>query len=365
MNVNKKIIIVNGIGLSGGGKLILDQFCCEVEKLENFEVILFVNFDWKTYSNIKIIREIPSDFVSRLKFNYSGLQKWITNNRISPDIFVSFNNLGVIINNSIPQILYFHQPLSMIYPWSNIKFLRDRNVWFYSIVFPFVINFFLNKNSNIIVQTGWMKEAFFKRFKLKKEQIHVFKPVFELVKTERILKEIDDKNIFFYPAGYCTYKNHMEIVNAIKYIKENSPIHFEKIKVFFTIDEKTKLFKEVQRLGLQDSFGFLGNIPYDKVCQIYQNTSALLFPSLIESFGLPLLEAANFSLKIITIESSYSREVLNGYQGAVYIPLNSTYLWANEIVKVVDDNHTKEQFLVNDYDTSWKDFFKLINSKII
>jgi glycosyltransferase involved in cell wall biosynthesis len=365
MNPKKTIIIVNGIGLSGGGKLILDQFCCEVEKLDNFEVILFVNFNWKTYSNIQIVREIHSDFISRLKFNNSGLQDWITNNSISPSCFISFNNLGVNIYNSVPQILYFHQSLSLVYPWSNINFLRDRNIWFYGIFFPYVIKFFLKRNSIIVVQTGWMKDAFFNRFKIAKEQIHVFKPVFELVKTGRILKEIDNKCIFFYPAGYCDYKNHMEIVNAIKYIKENSPIQFEKIIVFFTIDEKTKLFKEVQRLGLQDSFRFLGNIPYDKVCQIYQNTSALLFPSLIESFGLPLLEAANFSLKIITIESSYSREVLNGYQGAVYIASGDTPIWANEIVKVVDDKLTKVSFIVNNFDTSWKDFFKLVDAEIL
>nr|WP_315217726.1 glycosyltransferase [uncultured Flavobacterium sp.] len=365
MSTDKKIIIVNGIGLSGGGKLILKQFCNELEKLKTFEVILFVNFEWENYTNFRIISDIPSDFFSRLKFNFSGLEEWLILNEISPSLFVSFNNLGVKINNSVPQILYFHQSLSLIYPWSNIKFFRDKFVWFYGVIFPIVIKILLNKKADVVVQTSWMKEAFSSRYNLKKDQIHVFKPSNEFKIIENDKQKSLGKHIFFFPAGYCSYKNHIEIVKALKYIKVNNPNYFSRINVVFTIEKETALFNEVERCGIQEAFSFVGNLSYDKVCQLYQNSSALIFPSLIESFGLPLLEAASYSLKILAIESSYSREVLNGYKGAVYIPSDSPDLWAKELINIVDNHPSKEQYIINDYDTSWKDFFNLIHKKII
>ena len=43
---------------------------------------------------------------------------------------------------------------------------------------------------------------------------------------------------------------------------------------------------------------------------LYETSKALIYPSLIESFGLPLLEAKAFGLRILASEKDYVRDVV-------------------------------------------------------
>ena len=55
----------------------------------------------------------------------------------------------------------------------------------------------------------------------------------------------------------------------------------------------------------------LGNIKYDEILKLYENTNALIFPSIAESFGLPLIEASSLNLPILASELDYVRDVCN------------------------------------------------------
>ena len=54
----------------------------------------------------------------------------------------------------------------------------------------------------------------------------------------------------------------------------------------------------------------LSAVDYSKVGKVYQSIRALIFPSLIESFALPLLEAQSFGLPILAPEKDYVRDVV-------------------------------------------------------
>jgi glycosyltransferase involved in cell wall biosynthesis len=48
----------------------------------------------------------------------------------------------------------------------------------------------------------------------------------------------------------------------------------------------------------------------DEVADLYQSSSALIYPSKTESFGLPLIEAAQYKLPILAAELDYVRDVV-------------------------------------------------------
>ena len=62
---------------------------------------------------------------------------------------------------------------------------------------------------------------------------------------------------------------------------------------------------------------FNGPISREDVFLNYTN-SILIFPSYVESFGLPLLEAKMTGTIIIASDTPYSREILNGYNKAYF-----------------------------------------------
>jgi glycosyltransferase involved in cell wall biosynthesis len=57
-----------------------------------------------------------------------------------------------------------------------------------------------------------------------------------------------------------------------------------------------------KRLGVADDVEFLGNVPFQEVGKLYDEASVLLFPSLRESFGSPVLEALGRGLPVVALK---------------------------------------------------------------
>jgi glycosyltransferase involved in cell wall biosynthesis len=57
-----------------------------------------------------------------------------------------------------------------------------------------------------------------------------------------------------------------------------------------------------------------GNFDFDHIAQIYDKAGAMIYPSTIESFGLPLVEARQSGLPVLASELDYVRDVLDPEQ---------------------------------------------------
>ena len=53
----------------------------------------------------------------------------------------------------------------------------------------------------------------------------------------------------------------------------------------------------------------LGYVDFNKVLSLYSDSRALIFPSFMESFGLPLIEAKQLGLPILAPELDYVRDI--------------------------------------------------------
>ena len=54
----------------------------------------------------------------------------------------------------------------------------------------------------------------------------------------------------------------------------------------------------------------------------------LLFPSYIETFGLPLQEARGYGAEIIVSDCDFAHEVLEEYDRCKYVPWDDATAWA-------------------------------------
>jgi glycosyltransferase involved in cell wall biosynthesis len=90
----------------------------------------------------------------------------------------------------------------------------------------------------------------------------------------------------------------------------------------------------------------------------------MLFPSYIETFGLPLIEAGNFGMPILAADMNYAREVIGDYEGVKFLNYKDSKLWAENIVDLYNKRIKYKPYSIN-YETSWKDFFELIEKLIV
>jgi glycosyltransferase involved in cell wall biosynthesis len=74
----------------------------------------------------------------------------------------------------------------------------------------------------------------------------------------------------------------------------------------------------VERLGLGHRVRFLGRVPYTEILGYFRGALALVFPSLIETFGHPLLEAMLAGTPIVAADIASFHEVAG--DAALYFP---------------------------------------------
>ncbi|HCT8723777.1 TPA: glycosyltransferase, partial [Proteus mirabilis] len=100
-------------------------------------------------------------------------------------------------------------------------------------------------------------------------------------------------------------------------------------------------------------------LSYEDVIILYNASNAIMFPSSIESFGLPLIEAAYLGKKIISLKTSFSQEILNNYLGVTFLKKDLS-LWSKEFEKIEKKEMISYPSYKSEYVSEWNIFFKLI-----
>ena len=315
-------IIVNATALDQSGALsILRQFVENIPRDER-KWLVFVSPIVSVSADNPNVRIEPIEGVKpmhqRLVWDTFGIPKWLKRNRIIPVAAVSLQNTGFQVGRRVPAYIYYHQPIPFFpFRWNPFK-REERTFWFYKKIYPFFVRLFLKKETTIFVQLDFIKKGFEKCFKHSPKRVKVYCPSVSepKVKSEDKVMESDSLKLL-YPAMPHFYKNHRIIDKALKLTDRDS-------EVLFTFDESVQRFRDgrIRPIGMQ---------PYNRLCELYRSCDALLFPSYIETFGLPLLEAAMTGMPIIAADLPYAREVLAGYDGVRFVEYDKPERWAEAI----------------------------------
>lgn len=122
-----------------------------------------------------------------------------------------------------------------------------------------------------------------------------------------------DVHAFFYPADAVGHKNHVNLLRAWALMATE----FRRPKLWLTLseselDSKLKL-AGVSREEVGDVLA-LGRLSRDDVLARLASASALMFPSVAETFGLPMLEAGALGCPIVASERDFVRDVCRPVQ---------------------------------------------------
>jgi glycosyltransferase involved in cell wall biosynthesis len=123
-------------------------------------------------------------------------------------------------------------------------------------------------------------------------------------------------HFFFYPAATWPHKNHEIILRALQILKSDHGIAPE---VFFTGSLNPKrpdLDKLAHDLGVSQQLHFLGFVTPGELQAIFGAATALIYPSRFEGFGLPILEAFQARLPVLSSNASTLPEIAQN--GALY-----------------------------------------------
>ena len=278
-----------------------------------------------------------------------------------PDLIISLQNTGVRINKDIKQLIYYHQSIPLYsYKWNFFK-KNERILWFYKHIYLYFVKANIYETTIFVTQFIWIKRKLEVAMKIQESKVKVISPTVDEISPEEIQRfNMQGMLNIFYPANSALYKNHIEIVNAFIYLKQGGLLGDYVVYLTINAAEVPELFFLIKKHGLEKHFIFLGATEYHSTLRYYKSCDLILFPSIMETFGLPLLEAALFGKKILVANLDYAREVLSGYSGAEYLPVNNAKAWGDAIV-----NFSQKKVVFSTWTSpytgkSWPNFFSLV-----
>lgn len=289
------MILIDAIHINnGGGKVLLDYLIKELEKTNKQVFYLLDKRIENQVQKIKATNKIlflPASFVKRYIF--------YKNNKNTFSNVLCFGNLPPNVRLNAKVYTYFHQ-LLFLKTAGNLSKKQKFLYWLKT-----KILYHLKSNTDYwLVQTDLVKKQFSEKYKEKLEKIILVPFYEELPIVENYQRE---KSTYVYVSNAPPHKNHKLLIEAFEkfYIKNGVG------KLMLTVNEE---FKDVYDLILEKQEQNIPIINYGYVCRdnlskIYQKSEYMIFPSLTESFGLPLIESIEKGCKVIASDLPYTYAV--------------------------------------------------------
>ncbi|WIV12114.1 glycosyltransferase [Proteiniborus sp. MB09-C3] len=321
-----RIMVFDVPAENGGALTILKQYYEKAINDRGNEWIFVISTpELKGTDNVKILRYpwVKKSWIHRLYFDKMVAKRLAKTSDI--DEIISLQNV-VIKDVKVKQTLYLHQPLPFIE--KKYGLVENYKFWIYQNIISRMIYNSVKKADKVIIQTNWLKEACLKKVNTDPNKFELVQPEMN-IKVENFYKQDKDNfRLFFFPSSALIYKNHRVIVEAAHKMTREGILNF---RIIFTLkgDENKNirdLYRDIKKHDIP--IDFIGYISIEEVYEYYSK-SVLIFPSYIETFGLPLLEAKMHNSPILASDCAFSHEILDDYDKVRFFnPFNSDQLYS-------------------------------------
>jgi glycosyltransferase involved in cell wall biosynthesis len=211
---------------------------------------------------------------------------------------------------------------------------------------------FCDQAAYVCVQTSWTKQDVIKQYGIVPEKVTVIPwgsafsaykiPTVETKKTT-IEKYSLPSKFFFYPAVTWPHKNHELILRALYILKCENGLSPD---VYFTGSStafRSTLDQIARELGVFEQLHYLGFVTPEELQVIFHTATAMLFPSKFEGFGLPILEAFDAHLPVLSSNATTLPEVAQN--AALYFDPDNPLQLGSLMKKMLEDSLLRQDLI--------------------
>ena len=321
---------------SFGGKTIIEIFLKRANDLNlNYHVMIDSRLD------SMFLEKNQSVNYSIVKASHKTRKQFYIRNVKKFSSIFCLANVPPPLYNKLNTIIFFHNRL-LLNTFSHNISLKEKVINLIKINY---IKYYNQKHYNWAVQTPFMNKLLQEDLMINSDQISTY-PVFNEVLEISNSKKIT--NNFIYVSSSVSHKNHLRLIRA--FIASANKTDKE-IKLHLTLDKK-ELPKNAYPKNLKVEFH--GTLSEEGVNGIYNINEFAIYPSLVESFGLPLIESANHGCKVIASDLQYVHEIIK--PSLTFDPYSIESI-SNAILKAIEtDNLPETKVLVENKLDNFVDF---------
>lgn len=366
----KRKFVISAVNFYEGGPLTLLvnllSYLDSSELSTDIDFIILVHkksmFPCGVFKNLNFI-EYPSsrgNYFIRLKLEYIDFHRLAFKLKI--DYWLSLHDVSPRLRG-VRQFVYCHNP--SIFRKLTVRDILDQpKLFMFTLFYRYVYRFNIHSNSFIIVQQDWIRREFVRLFSIPFNKIIVAPPQIPLYTEGRENDKSSDDFIFFYPTLARPFKNIEIICKAVEYLQKNSRQEFQ---VIITIDGSENNYSRrlVDKYSKYRQLKFCGMLPKENVFETYRDSSCLIFPSLLETWGLPISEYKFTNKPMIVSNLPYAIETIGDYKYALLFDPND-FLDLSNVMEAVLTQRGLDYYIPNiqnrkePFAEDWQKLFKLL-----
>jgi glycosyltransferase involved in cell wall biosynthesis len=332
-----KRLVVNAVNLSSrGGRSVLAA--C----LDAIETVLPAGWDAEAYicstdgipdcSRIKltVVPRKWNAWLDRIWFELKGLYD-LEAGRVT-DVFLSLQGTSARIDARMKAV-YCHQNLPLA-PMPLRVAMAQPSIAIRRLAYDALYRFAIGKKAIIILQQQVTREAFAKRYGLCRSIVaHPYTGGDGIHRWRRRPVGTDTLRLL-YPAGPYPNKDIGILCEAVRHLLALG------IDVEATItvspDDNTYTRALAARYAGVTAIRFVGLLSRLSLAQAYQSHDLLVFPSLVESWGLPLSEGKAHGIGIVAADLPYAHETVGAYDAVSFFRAGN----ADQLAAIIADYWT-------------------------
>lgn len=276
------------------------------------------------------------------------------------DLYHATGNLGLPLLTNTKTVLTVHDliPLQVkdYFSYSKLPFASR-------CLYLFRLNSSIKKSDRIVSVSEYTKRLLVKKG-VGREKIFVIHS--GLVKLPRP----SGLNIY---GDYILNNGGLDIrKNTDGLIKSFALVHkvFSNLKLIITGNNpkyKDRLFRLIKSLNLQKFIIFVGYVDDRELAKLIKNAKCVCYPSLIEGFGFPVLEAFSLGTPVVASNTSSIPEIAG--KSAILVDPNNCDEIANSIISLLKNNSLRNKLVSSalrdvkkfSWDVSIKKYVRLYN----
>jgi glycosyltransferase involved in cell wall biosynthesis len=151
-----------------------------------------------------------------------------------------------------------------------------------------------------------------------------------------------DGDYIYYPANGWPHKNHANLVRAMRWVAREAP-GVKLVLSGYANDLLQRIEPLLNEHGLHDLVRYLGYVTRDDVVGLYAGARMLVFPSLFEGFGLPLLEAMHLGTPVACSRVGSLPEVAG--DATLFFDPHDDRDIARAIVSILQDDSLRQRLI--------------------
>lgn len=328
------LIVVSAVNFTEGGPLTVLRECLASSAAvlpAEWEIVALVHrADLINEPRIRLIL-IPSSKKSwfhRLYWEWFGFLR--ISRELKPALWLSLHDITPRVS-ATRQAVYCHNP-SPFYRISLREALMEPTFLMFNQFYALLYRVFIHRNYCVIVQQDWLRAEFIKR--MRPLPVVVAHPS---MRTDALacIPTSGPTFIFIYPALPRVFKNIETLCKAAQILAFREVSGFE---VRLTLDGGENRYARWlhRRFGATAQVRFIGRQSKDQMVMQYLEASAVVFPSKLETWGLPITEGKAQRLPLLVADLPYARETVGTYDRVSFFPAESPEALADLMQSMIE-----------------------------